>query len=84
VPKAKPAKTALGFKEQRELAALPDTIAALEQEQAAIAARLADPALYRDDRDTATRIERRSAAIEQELVTAMARWEALERMAANA
>ncbi len=83
---AKPVKTrtALGFKEQRELASLPETIAALEVEQSALAARLADPALYRNDRDGAQRIEQRAAAIERELATAMARWEALERMAADA
>jgi len=80
----KATKPVLGFKEQRELAGLPEAIAALEQEQSAITARLADPALYRDDREVAERIERRSAAIEQELATAMARWEALERLAARA
>ena len=83
---AKPVKTraALGFKEQRELAALPETIAALEVEQSAIAARLADPDLYRSDREGAQRIEQRSAAIEHEIAAAMARWEALERLAADA
>ncbi len=80
---AKP-KAALGHKEQRELAALPATIAALETEQAGIAAKLADPALYRNDRDGAAALQKRAAEIERDLGAAMTRWEALEQLAADA
>ena len=90
-PAAKPAapapvraKAALGHKEQRELAALPGTISALEAEQAGIAARLADPALYRNDRDGAAALQKRAAQIERDLAAAMTRWEALEQLAADA
>ena len=89
-PVAKPAapapakpKVAMGQKEQRELAALPATIAALETEQAGIAAKLADPKLYRADRDAAAALQKRAARIEVELAAAMTRWEALEQLAAG-
>ena len=83
-----PASTApasrLGFKEQRELAALPATITALEAEQATVATRLADPALYRDGSGEAVRLQQRAAQIEGDLDAAMQRWDALERRAAHA
>jgi ATP-binding cassette subfamily F protein uup len=79
---AKPAAT-LGHKEQRELASLPATITALEAEQVTIAQQLADPAFYRSDREAATRIQKRATQIEDQLAKAMARWEALERLAAK-
>jgi ATP-binding cassette subfamily F protein uup len=68
----------LSFKETRELAALPDRIAALEQEQTAIAQRLADGALYRDDPAQAKRLQAKLAQIEAELAECLARWEELE------
>ena len=74
----------LGFKEQRELAALPATITALEAEQAALAARLADATLYRDGPGEAVRLQQRAAQIERDLDAAMQRWDALERRAAHA
>ncbi len=79
-----PMASRLGFKEQRELAALPETITALETEQATIATRLADPALYRDGPDQAVRLQQRASQIQSELDTAMQRWDALERRAAHA
>jgi ABC transport system ATP-binding/permease protein len=78
------AKPALGFNERRELERLPDAIAALEREQASIAERLADPALYRADRATADVLRRRATEVDSELATSFARWEALERRAASA
>jgi ATP-binding cassette subfamily F protein uup len=68
----------LSFKEARELAALPDRIAALEQEQAAIALRLTDAALYRDDPSQAKRLQAKLAQIEADLAACLARWEELE------
>ena len=81
--KPKP-KVRLGQKEQRELDALPATISALEAEQAGIASRLADPTLYRDDRDAAAALRKRAAEIDASLAAAMTRWEALEQLAADA
>ncbi|MDR2030722.1 MAG: ATP-binding cassette domain-containing protein [Azoarcus sp.] len=71
----------LGFNEKRELAALPDRIAALESEEAALQARLADPALYRGASQEVPRLNARLAAIAAELDAALARWEELENRA---
>ncbi len=78
------ARSSLGFKEQRELASLPATIESLESEQTALALQLADPGLYGRDRAAAVRARARAAEVESALAAAMARWETLERMAANA
>jgi len=67
----------LGFKEQRELDGLPDLIAALETEQKEIAELLADGSLYAIDNARALRLASRSAQIDDELMTALERWEML-------
>jgi ATP-binding cassette subfamily F protein uup len=67
----------LGNKEQRELDALPAKIETLEQEQAALRNELADPNLYTKDPARATALYKRDASIDEELLTALARWEAL-------
>ena len=67
----------LGNKEQRELDALPSKIETLEQEQAALRTELADPNLYTKDPARATALYKRDASIDEELLTALARWEAL-------
>ncbi|MDP3616943.1 MAG: ABC transporter ATP-binding protein, partial [Rhodoferax sp.] len=64
-------------KEQRELDALPARIEALEQEQAALREELADVNLYAKDAQRATAIYQRDATIDDELLSALARWEAL-------
>ena len=79
VPKSK-----LSYKEGRELEAMPAQLAALEAEQAQIAERLADPALYQSSPQDAAALQARSEAIEAELLDALARWEALEAKAAAA
>ncbi len=71
------ARRKLSYKEQRELEALPARIDALEAEQAAIAAELADGSLYARDGARAAQLASRSAAIEDELMAALERWEAL-------
>ncbi len=71
----KPVK--LSWKEQRELDALPDRIAALEAEQATLTARLEDPALYANPQD-AQAVSARLGAIETELLELLERWEVLE------
>ena len=75
-------KARLSFKEARELEALPERIAALEAEQAALNARLADPALYRGESAEVRRLNERRAVLDEEIAQAMARWEALETRAA--
>jgi ATP-binding cassette subfamily F protein uup len=71
-------KSKLSYKEARELEALPAQLEALEAEQAQIAERLADPALYQSSPQEAAVLHSRSEAIEAELLDALARWEALE------
>ncbi|HXD51030.1 MAG TPA: ABC transporter C-terminal domain-containing protein, partial [Burkholderiales bacterium] len=68
----------LGFKEARELADLPDRIAALEHEHAAIMQRLAEPALYRDAPGELKTLKARLRAVESELALKLERWEKLE------
>jgi ATP-binding cassette subfamily F protein uup len=72
-----PVKAKLSFKEAREVEALPARLAALEQEQTALSARLADPELYSDPAE-AKRLQDRVAALEEELLAGMTRWEELE------
>jgi ATP-binding cassette subfamily F protein uup len=68
----------LGYKEERELAGLPEKVEALEREQGDIAMKLADPALYRDRPGEVKALQARHAAVEAELVRLLARWEELE------
>jgi ATP-binding cassette subfamily F protein uup len=70
-----PAK--LSYKEQRELDGLPARIEALEAEQKALAVALADPQLYVVDGQRAAALGARHAQIEDELMAALERWEAL-------
>ncbi len=70
-------KKKLSYKDQRELDALPALIDALEQEQADIRARLADGTLYQTDLDQAVALQARDGVIEEELMTALERWETL-------
>jgi len=74
---ARPARTGLSFNETRELAALPARIEAQEAGVAAIRARFADPALYRDG-EAVKALHAELAQIEAELAADYARWEALE------
>ena len=68
----------LTYKESRELEALPAKLEALELEQAALAARLADPATYQDRTLDLRAMNARHEAIEAQLTTLLARWEELE------
>jgi ATP-binding cassette subfamily F protein uup len=67
----------LGYKEQRELEALPALIDALEQEQKAIQEELAGGAIYSQDPGRAALLATRSEQIEQELMNALERWATL-------
>ncbi|MEX3613223.1 MAG: ATP-binding cassette domain-containing protein [Burkholderia gladioli] len=68
----------LSFKEQRELDALPEQIAALEAEQKAINAQLEDGSIFARDAKEGTRLTERYAALDDELLMALERWEELE------
>ena len=75
-----PAKAArkLSNREQRELAELPARIAALEKEQADLAAALGDPALYKDGPAKAAELQARLAEAEKAHGAAVTRWLELE------
>jgi ABC transport system ATP-binding/permease protein len=66
------------FKEDREYAELPDRIAALEREQKDLQAAIHDPAFYRKPPAEIHAALARVSAIEQELLTALERWDALD------
>ena len=68
----------LSYKEARELAELPERIAALEEEQKTISQRLEDPALYQAQPQEAQALSVRLTAIDDELMLLLERWEALE------
>ena len=74
---AAPAKRKLSYKEQRELEALPGRIEALEREQVEIDQALADGQLYVSDPARASALATRHGASEEELMTALERWEQL-------
>jgi ATP-binding cassette subfamily F protein uup len=68
----------LGFKEQRELEALPARIEVLEAEVAGIHARMADAVFYQGSGTDIAATRDRLGSLEKELAAAYVRWEALE------
>jgi ABC transport system ATP-binding/permease protein len=68
----------LTFKEDQELAALPDRIAALEHEQDELHRTLSDPEFYRTAGGEVARLNTRLAELEKGLEEAYRRWEELE------
>ena len=74
---AAPLKKKLSYKDQRELDALPAKIEALEAEQNALRAALADGLLYQTDLEKAVEMQAREAKIDEELTLALERWESL-------
>ncbi|MDD4911124.1 MAG: ATP-binding cassette domain-containing protein [Sideroxydans sp.] len=82
VAKAEPVKpkssAKLSFKEQKELDEMPKRIEVLEREQEDIVAALGSGALYRDNPAHAKQLQQRASEVEDELLSLMARWEALE------
>ncbi len=70
-------KSRLGYKDQRELDALPDRIESLEREQKEIEALLGSAELYADDPARVEQAQTRYATVGAELDAALARWEDL-------
>ena len=78
VASAKPAKALkLNSKEKQELAAIPDQITALENEQAEISALLANPDTYKTDGARVAQLQARFAQIDSLNETLLNRWEEL-------
>jgi len=71
-------RTKLSYKETRELESLPKEIEALEAEQKALAAKMAEPEYYRQPHDVLRADQARSGEIESLLLAKLERWEALE------
>uniref|UniRef100_Q47HT7 ATP-binding protein Uup n=1 Tax=Dechloromonas aromatica (strain RCB) TaxID=159087 RepID=Q47HT7_DECAR len=80
---AKPKGEKLSWKEQRELDELPGKIAGLEAEQAELGKRLEDASLYQSDPAAVQKASERLAAIDDELMVLLERWEGLESRAGN-
>ncbi|MDX8412122.1 MAG: ATP-binding cassette domain-containing protein [Mariprofundaceae bacterium] len=68
----------LGYKEQRQLDALPETIEQLESEKARIEARFCDPDYFQQNADSFQADQQRLTELAKELEAAYTRWEALE------
>jgi ATP-binding cassette subfamily F protein uup len=77
VPKEKP-RGKLSFKDQRELAALPDEIEAREREQSELNTLMSSPDYHRRGPQQIRDDRLRSEAIDALLLTKFARWESLE------
>lgn len=73
-----PTKKKLSYKEQQELANLPDEIANLEQEQADLQAKLADGSWFASDLSAATHASERLGEIDLLLLEKLERWDSLE------
>ncbi len=75
-PASKPKK--LSFKELREFESLPERIAALEREQAALQATVNGADFYRSGAETIRTALARVASLDAELAAAYARWDELD------
>ena len=67
----------LSYKDQRELDGLPAKIEALEKEQTTINLTLADGAIFQKDPKGAAALAKRASEIDELVMAAMERWEAL-------
>ncbi|HET7097083.1 MAG TPA: ATP-binding cassette domain-containing protein, partial [Casimicrobiaceae bacterium] len=77
-PITPPARKKLSYREQLEHGELPSRIEALEREHEAITARIAEPDFYKEGADGIAAALARASAIEDELLTAYARWDELD------
>jgi ATP-binding cassette subfamily F protein uup len=68
----------LGYKDQRELDALPQRIESLEAQLEQLQHRLSDPALYQSGGEGIGELQQSLRDLEQELEAAYTRWERLE------
>ena len=77
------ARARLSYKEERELAALPGQIEALEHEQAELTARMSAPDYHRIGTERLRDDRKRLADLEELLLQKFARWETLEEQRAK-
>jgi ATP-binding cassette subfamily F protein uup len=71
-------RTRLSYKEERELAALPEEIESLEREQTELTARMSEPDYHRLGGERLRGDRKRLAELEELLLERFARWESLE------
>jgi len=71
-------RTRLSYKEERELAALPEEIESLEREQSELTARVSEPDYHRLGGERLRGDRKRLAELEELLLERFARWESLE------
>jgi ATP-binding cassette subfamily F protein uup len=76
--RAQPKARRLSYKDQRELAAMPEKIQRLEAEQQQLQAAIADPALFQGNRERGALALQRLQSLAVEIENAYARWDALE------
>ena len=74
------ARLKLGFSQQKELDALPQTIECLEREQQELFQTMGDPGLYKKDRADIVAANDRLEELKRLLAEAYARWEELEQI----
>ena len=74
------ARLKLGFNQQKELDALPQTIECLEREQQELFQTMGDPELYKKDRADIVATNDRLEELKRLLAEAYARWEELEQI----
>jgi len=74
------AKAKFGFKQQKELEALPNMIQELEAEQAELFAAMGDPELYKRDKSEILTKQERLETLKKLLADAYDRWEELENL----
>jgi len=77
------ARTRLSYKEERELAALPEEIESLEREQTELTARMSEPDYHRREGERLRGDRKRLAELEELLLEKFARWESLEEQRAR-
>jgi ABC transport system ATP-binding/permease protein len=73
----------LSYKEERELAALPEEIESLEREQTELTARMSEPHYHRLGGERLRGDRQRLAQLEELLLQRFARWESLEEQRAT-
>ena len=73
-------KTKFGFKQQKELEILPQTIQSLENEQKELLLAIADPELYKKGKTEVITKNARLESIKKELADVYVRWEELEQL----
>jgi ATP-binding cassette subfamily F protein uup len=76
-------RTRLSYREQRELAALPEEIESLEREQTELTARMSEPDYHRLGGERLRGDRKRLAELEELLLHKFARWESLEELRAR-